>query len=51
MPNCGLWSKPTLMATVSKNVFDGLRATDGFAMLELEEAQRVRALGAAPSCC
>jgi alanine racemase len=28
-----------------ENVFEGLRATDGFAMLDLDEAQRVRNLG------
>ena len=28
-----------------ERVFDGLRAADGFALLDLEEAQRVRALG------
>src|SRR5215210_9159391 len=28
-----------------ERVFDGLRAADGFALLDLQEAQRVRALG------
>ena len=28
-----------------ENVFDGMRATDGFALLDLAEAKRIRALG------
>ena len=35
-----------------ERVFEGLRAADGFALLDLQEAQRVRAwAGAARSCC
>lgn len=32
-------------ATASKRVFEGLRAADGFALLDLSEAERLRALG------
>ena len=35
-----------------ERVFDGLRGADGFALLDLAEAERVRALGwRGPSCC
>ena len=45
MPNCGPWSKPTPMATVSRTCSRPLRGADGFAMLDLAEAERVRQLG------
>ena len=35
-----------------ERVFEGLRGADGFALLDLNEAQRVRDLGwRGPSCC
>jgi alanine racemase len=41
----GEWSRPTPTATVSKRAYAGLRGADGFALLDLDEAGRVRALG------
>ena len=41
----GRWSRPTPTATASSASFDGLRGADGFALLDLDEAERVRALG------
>lgn len=47
VPDAKLWTvvKANAYGHGIENVFEGLRATDGFAMLDLEEAQRVRALG------
>ena len=47
VPDAKLWSviKANAYGHGIENVFEGLRATDGFAMLDLEEAQRVRHLG------
>ncbi|MEX8192787.1 alanine racemase [Comamonas guangdongensis] len=47
VPDAKLWSvvKANAYGHGIENVFEGLRATDGFAMLDLDEAQRVRALG------
>ena len=47
VPDAKLWSviKANAYGHGIENVFEGLRATDGFAMLDLDEAQRVRNLG------
>jgi len=47
VPDAKLWSviKANAYGHGIENVFEGLRATDGFAMLDLDEAQRVRQLG------
>ena len=47
VPDAKLWSviKANAYGHGIENVFEGLRATDGFAMLDLDEAQRVRHLG------
>jgi alanine racemase len=41
----GPWSRPTPTATASSAPVEGLRGADGFALLDLAEAERVRALG------
>ena len=47
VPDAKLWSviKANAYGHGIENVFESLRATDGFAMLDLSEAERVRALG------
>ena len=47
VPDAKLWSviKANAYGHGIENVFEGLRATDGLAMLDLDEAQRVRHLG------
>jgi alanine racemase len=47
VPDAKLWSvvKANAYGHGIENVFEGLRASDGFAMLDLDEAQRVRNLG------
>ena len=46
-PDARLWAvvKANAYGHGIERVFDGLRAADGFALLDLEEAQRVRTLG------
>jgi alanine racemase len=46
-PDARVWAivKANAYGHGIERVFDGLRAADGFALLDLEEAQRVRALG------
>jgi alanine racemase len=46
-PDAKLWAvvKANAYGHGIERVFDGLRAADGFALLDLDEAQRVRALG------
>ena len=46
-PDARLWGvvKANAYGHGIERVFDGLRAADGFALLDLDEAQRVRALG------
>jgi alanine racemase len=41
----GPWSRPTPTGTASSGCFDAFRGADGFALLDLAEAERVRALG------
>jgi hypothetical protein len=45
MRACGRWSRPTPTATASSAPTPGLRGADGFALLDLAEAERLRALG------
>jgi alanine racemase len=45
MRGSGRWSRPTPTATASSAPSSGLRGADGFALLDLAEAERVRALG------
>ena len=45
MRGSGRWSRPTPTATASSARLTGLRGADGFALLDLDEAQRVRELG------
>ena len=47
VPDAKLWSvvKANAYGHGIENLFEGLRATDGFAMLDLDEAQRIRQLG------
>ncbi|WP_417284726.1 alanine racemase [Comamonas sp.] len=47
VPDAKLWTvvKANAYGHGIENVFEGLRATDGFAMLDLDEAQRLRTLG------
>jgi len=46
-PDARVWAvvKANAYGHGIERVFDGLRGADGFALLDLEEAQRVRALG------
>jgi alanine racemase len=46
-PDANVWAvvKANAYGHGIERVFDGLRGADGFALLDLEEAQRVRALG------
>lgn len=46
-PDAQVWAvvKANAYGHGLENVFDGLRAADGFALLDLAEAQRIRALG------
>lgn len=46
-PDARLWTvvKANAYGHGIEHVFDGLRATDGFALLELSEAERIRRLG------
>ncbi|WP_370680598.1 alanine racemase [Comamonas sp. GB3 AK4-5] len=46
-PDARLWAvvKANAYGHGIEHVFDGLRATDGFALLELSEAERIRRLG------
>jgi alanine racemase len=51
---CRVWAvvKANAYGHGIERAFDGLRGADGFALLDLAEAERVRAwAGAAPSCC
>ena len=47
VPNARIWAvvKANAYGHGIERVFDGLRAADGFALLDLNEAERVRALG------
>ena len=45
MPGCGRVVKANAYGHGIERVFDGLRGADGFALLDLQEAERVRALG------
>ena len=46
-PDARVWAvvKANAYGHGIENLFEGLRATDGFAMLDLDEAQRIRQLG------
>ena len=46
-PDARVWAvvKANAYGHGIENVFEGLRAADGFALLDLDEAQRIRSLG------
>ncbi len=50
-PDAKVWAvvKANAYGHGIERVFDGLRGADGFALLDLDEAQRVRALGWSPA--